>query len=70
MKKRKYTGYVCTTASDYEFGETDVKVYASVAQIKREAKCSKECGITKVTITVEEEVEHGSQWKKSENPQT
>lgn len=69
MKKRKYTGYVCTTASDWEFGETDVKVYASVAQIKREAKCSKECGITKVTITVEEEVEQGSGWQSQKKDQ-
>lgn len=67
MKKKTFKGYVCTTAVQWELGETDVKVYDSIDSLKRHNKCHKECGITELTITVSKEITQGRPFNEKTN---
>jgi hypothetical protein len=59
METKKITCYVCTTAINWELGETDIRVYPSISSLKRNSKCHEECGITEVTVTVGKTITKG-----------
>lgn len=45
--------YMCGVDFQHEFGETDVRTFASAEQLKEKTKCWKSCGIVKVTLKIE-----------------
>jgi hypothetical protein len=52
MQKRSKLIYVCGTDWNHEVGEvSDVQMYASVAMLKKEKACWKECGIVELKVT-------------------
>lgn len=46
------TVYMCGVDFQHEFGETDVKTFASAEQLKAQTKCWESCGIVKVDLEV------------------
>jgi hypothetical protein len=51
--------YMCKTDYDYELGNAagGVPVYSSLADLKEQRSCVRECGIVKVKVTLVEVVE-------------
>lgn len=48
MSEDKKIFYVCGVDWQHELGETKVMTYASVDQLKKEMKCTEECGIVEL----------------------
>ena len=45
-------GYMCKTDFDYHLENDDVKVYDTIERLKNNQKCTDECGIVEVRITL------------------
>jgi hypothetical protein len=43
--------YMCGVAWQHEAGETDVRVYSSAEQCRRNERCTKDCGIVKAELS-------------------
>lgn len=42
--------YMCMTDFDTEMGHSEVEMYPSVEQLKKERECVSECGIVEVNV--------------------
>lgn len=61
-KKESKTGYLCGVDFRWDLCDDNaypVELYGSIKAIKHNKECIKECGIVKVTVTLEEWVENG-----------
>lgn len=58
-------GYCCMTDFDWELGEAlgGTEIYASIEDLRECRKCVDQCGIVKVRIEFEEEVEPSKGWQ-------
>ncbi len=66
MKDVKF-GYMCKTEFDWEVGEAlgASRVYSTVEELKEKRKCTQNCGIVKVSISVVEVIQsENREWEK------
>ena len=51
-KDKKLYGYICgTDPTDIWIGANDVKIFSSMAVLKKKRTCWKECGIYRIDLT-------------------
>lgn len=67
-KIRKVKVYVCGVDWQHEIGEaSDVKMYASVADLKRSRTCWKSCGIVELEVKLSKWIEPQDLFRKEED---
>lgn len=61
-KKESKTGYMCGVDFQHDFCDDNAyysELYGSISALKHNKRCFKECGIVKVTVTLEKYVLKG-----------
>lgn len=60
MKEKSKTGYMCGVDFQHHIEGDDATIFASVKQLKRDKKCTHQCGIVEVEVRVKK-------WVKPQN---